>query len=73
MSQSPITTSPANSNETPISSSPVIDATPITTIHPSFDSALNSKPKKTTTKRAVTCETSKSKKSKASSLSVSKK
>ncbi|KAK2392994.1 hypothetical protein QL285_054978 [Trifolium repens] len=74
MSQSPITTSPANSNETPISSSPVIDATPITTIHPSFDSALNSKPKKTTTKRAVTSETSKSKKkSKASSLSVSKK
>ncbi|KAK2397063.1 hypothetical protein QL285_058685 [Trifolium repens] len=74
MSQSPITTSPVNSNETPISSSPVIDATPITTIHPSFDSALNSKPKKTTTKRAVTSETSKSKKkSKASSLSVSKK
>ncbi|WJX28543.1 hypothetical protein P8452_17245 [Trifolium repens] len=73
MSQSPITTSPANSNETPISSSPVIEATPITTIHPSFDSALNSKPKKTTTKRAVTSETSKSKKSKASSLSVSKK
>ncbi|KAK2445369.1 hypothetical protein QL285_016309 [Trifolium repens] len=74
MSQSPITTSPANSTETPISSSPIIDATPITTIHPSFDSALNSKPKKTVTKRTLTSKTSKSKKKfKASSPSVSKK
>ncbi|KAK2448430.1 hypothetical protein QL285_007694 [Trifolium repens] len=68
MSQSPITTSPTNSTETPI------DATPITTIHPTFDSTLNSEPKKTSTKKAATSKTTKSKKkSKTSSLSVSKK
>ncbi|KAK2454104.1 hypothetical protein QL285_001699 [Trifolium repens] len=73
MSQSPITTSPTNFTETPIAS-PIIDATPITTIHPSFDSAINPKPKKTTTKRTSTSTTSKSKKkSKAPSTSVSKK
>ncbi|KAK2449274.1 hypothetical protein QL285_008483 [Trifolium repens] len=74
MSQSPITTSPTKPTETPISSSPIVDATPITTIHPSFASALNPKPKKTTAKRTLTSKTSKSKKkSKASSPSVSKK
>ncbi|KAK2415376.1 hypothetical protein QL285_037861 [Trifolium repens] len=73
MSQSPTTTSSAKPAETPNSSSP-IDVTPITTIHPSFASALNPKPKKTTAKRTLTSKTSKSKKkSKASSPSVSKK
>ncbi|KAK2449058.1 hypothetical protein QL285_008289 [Trifolium repens] len=72
MSQSPITTSPTNSTETPIAS-PIIDATPITTIHPSFASALNPKPKKTTAKRPSKFKTPKSKKTKGSSSSVSKK
>ncbi|WJX89571.1 hypothetical protein P8452_71557 [Trifolium repens] len=72
MSQSPITTSSPKSTETPNSSSP-IDATPITTIHPSFASALNPKPKKTTAKRPSTFKTPKSKKTKGSSSSVSKK
>ncbi|KAK2426527.1 hypothetical protein QL285_025188 [Trifolium repens] len=71
MSQSPNTTSPMKSTESP-SSSP-IDATPITTIHPSFASALNPKPKKTTAKRPSTFKTPKSKKTKGSSSSVSKK
>ncbi|WJX45420.1 hypothetical protein P8452_32302 [Trifolium repens] len=74
MSQSPITTSPTKSTETPIVSSPIINATPITTIHPSFASALNPKPKKITAKRPSTSKTPKSKKkSKTSSSSVSKK
>ncbi|KAK2451876.1 hypothetical protein QL285_010888 [Trifolium repens] len=74
MSQSPITTSPTKSTETPIVSSPIINAIPITTIHPSFDSALNSKPKKTTAKRPSTSKTPKSKKkSRNYSSSVSKK
>ncbi|KAK2435664.1 hypothetical protein QL285_020707 [Trifolium repens] len=72
MSQSPITTSPANSNETPISSSPIIDATPITTIHPSFSSALNPKPNKSTANRPSSFKTPKSKKTKSSSSSVLK-
>ncbi|KAK2422769.1 hypothetical protein QL285_033275 [Trifolium repens] len=72
MSQSPITTSSPKSTETLNSSSP-IDATPITTIHPSFASALNPKPKKTTAKRPSTFKTPKSKKTKGCSSSVSKK
>ncbi|KAK2455975.1 hypothetical protein QL285_003384 [Trifolium repens] len=71
MSQSPNTTSPMKSTESP-NSSP-LNATPITTIHPSFASALNPKPKKTTAKRPSTFKTPKSKKIKSSSSSVSKK
>ncbi|KAK2416467.1 hypothetical protein QL285_038861 [Trifolium repens] len=71
MSQSPNTASPMKSTESP-NSSP-LDATPITTIHPSFDSDLNPKPKKTTAKRPSTFKTSKSKKTKSSSSFVSKK
>ncbi|KAK2451819.1 hypothetical protein QL285_010835 [Trifolium repens] len=72
MSQSPNSATPVNSTEAPHSSSP-IDATPITTIHPSFASALNPKPKKTTAKRPSTFKTPKSKKNKSSSSSVSRK
>ncbi|KAK2417090.1 hypothetical protein QL285_039429 [Trifolium repens] len=50
-----------------------LNATPITTIHPSFASALNPKPKKTTAKRPSTFKTPKSKKTKSSPSSVSKK
>ncbi|WJX12963.1 hypothetical protein P8452_03410 [Trifolium repens] len=71
MSQSPNTTSPMKSTESP-NSSP-LNATLITTIHPSFASALNQKPKKTTAKRPSTFKTPKSKKTKSSSSSVSKK
>ncbi|WJX45737.1 hypothetical protein P8452_32598 [Trifolium repens] len=72
MSQSPITTSPTNSTEAP-NSSP-LNPTLITTIHPSFASVLNPKPKKTTAKRTSTAKTPKSKKkAKTSSSSVSKK
>ncbi|WJX72991.1 hypothetical protein P8452_56819 [Trifolium repens] len=72
MSQSPNTISPMNSTDSP-NSSP-INATPITTVHPSFASALNPKPKKTTAKRTSTSKVPKSKKkSKTSSSSVSKK
>ncbi|KAK2402624.1 hypothetical protein QL285_052125 [Trifolium repens] len=61
-----------NSTDSP-NSSP-INATPITTVHPSFASALNPKPKKTTAKRTSTSKVPKSKKkSKISSSSVSKK
>ncbi|KAK2450765.1 hypothetical protein QL285_009867 [Trifolium repens] len=61
-----------NSTDSP-NSSP-INATPITTVHPSFASALNPKPKKTTAKRTSTSKVPKSKKkSKTSSSSVSKK
>ncbi|KAK2381226.1 hypothetical protein QL285_068849 [Trifolium repens] len=73
MSQSPNSSTPANSTET-LHPSPVItDATPITTIHPSFSSALNPKPKKATTNRPSSFKTPKSKKTKSSSSSVSKK
>ncbi|KAK2415555.1 hypothetical protein QL285_038027 [Trifolium repens] len=71
MSQSPNTSSPMKSTESP--NSPPLNATPITTIHPSFASALNPKPKKTTAKRPSTFKTPKSKKTKSSSSSVSKK
>ncbi|WJX33277.1 hypothetical protein P8452_21496 [Trifolium repens] len=72
MSQSPNTASPIKSTESP-NSSP-LNATLITTIHPSFASALNPKPKKTTAKRPSISKTPKSKKkSKTSSPSVSKK
>ncbi|WJX32973.1 hypothetical protein P8452_21233 [Trifolium repens] len=72
MSQSPNTTSPMKSTESP-NSSP-LNATPITTIHPSFASALNPKPKKTTAKRPPISMTPKSKKkSKTSSSTASKK
>ncbi|KAK2386424.1 hypothetical protein QL285_060323 [Trifolium repens] len=61
-----------NSTDSP-NSSP-INATPITTVHPSFASALNPKPKKTTAKRTSTSKVPKSKKkSKTSSSSISKK
>ncbi|KAK2417141.1 hypothetical protein QL285_039478 [Trifolium repens] len=61
-----------NSTDSP-NSSP-INATPIITVHPSFASALNPKPKKTTAKRTSTSKVPKSKKkSKTSSSSVSKK
>ncbi|WJX76948.1 hypothetical protein P8452_60305 [Trifolium repens] len=61
-----------NSTDSP-NSSP-INATPITTVHPSFASALNPKPKKTTAKRTSTSKVPISKKkSKTSSSSVSKK
>ncbi|KAK2356502.1 hypothetical protein QL285_093831 [Trifolium repens] len=61
-----------NSTDSP-NSSP-INATPITTVHPSFASALNPKPKKITAKRTSTSKVPKSKKkSKTSSSSVSKK
>ncbi|KAK2402441.1 hypothetical protein QL285_051961 [Trifolium repens] len=61
-----------NSTDSP-NSSP-INATPITTVHPSFTSALNPKPKKTTAKRTSTSKVPISKKkSKTSSSSVSKK
>ncbi|WJX83502.1 hypothetical protein P8452_66162 [Trifolium repens] len=60
MSQSPNTTSPMKSTDSP-NSSP-LNATPITTIHPSFDSALKPKPKKTTAKRPQLSKTPKSKK-----------
>ncbi|KAK2427084.1 hypothetical protein QL285_025686 [Trifolium repens] len=44
MSQSPNSVSPTNTTET-LHPAPIItNATPITTIHPSFESALNSKP-----------------------------
>ncbi|KAK2451746.1 hypothetical protein QL285_010775 [Trifolium repens] len=73
MSQSPNTTSPMKSTESP-NSSPIIDATPITTIHPSFDSVLNPTTKKTTAKRTSSSKNPKSKKkSKNLSSSVSKK
>ncbi|KAK2357389.1 hypothetical protein QL285_094660 [Trifolium repens] len=73
MSQSPNSSTPVNSSET-LRPSPVItDATPITTIHPSFSSALNPKPKKATTNRPSSFKTPKSKKTKSSSSSVSKK
>ncbi|KAK2391001.1 hypothetical protein QL285_064501 [Trifolium repens] len=73
MSQSPNSSTPANSTET-LHPSPVItDATPITTIHPSFSSALNPKPKKATANRPSSFKTPKSKKTKSSSSSVSKK
>ncbi|KAK2397797.1 hypothetical protein QL285_059337 [Trifolium repens] len=64
--------SPMKSTDSP--NSQPLNATLITTIHPSFASALNPKPKKTTAKRPSTSKTSKSKKkSKTSSPSVSKK
>ncbi|KAK2375043.1 hypothetical protein QL285_075961 [Trifolium repens] len=73
MSQSPNSSTPVNSTET-LHPSPVItDATPITTIHPSFSSALNPKPKKATANRPSSFKTPKSKKTKSSSPSVSKK
>ncbi|KAK2392363.1 hypothetical protein QL285_065733 [Trifolium repens] len=73
MSQSPNSSTPVNSTET-LHPSPVItDATPITTIHPSFSSALNPKPKKATANRPSSFKTPKSKKTKSSSSSVSKK
>ncbi|KAK2404631.1 hypothetical protein QL285_053950 [Trifolium repens] len=73
MSQSPNSSTPINSTET-LHPSPVItDATPITTIHPSFSSALNPKPKKATANRPSSFKTPKSKKTKSSSSSVSKK
>ncbi|KAK2422130.1 hypothetical protein QL285_032689 [Trifolium repens] len=72
MSQSPNSATPIPSTET-LDSSPVItDATPITTIHPSFSSALNPKPKKSTANRPSPFKTPKSKKTKRSSSSVSK-
>ncbi|KAK2437436.1 hypothetical protein QL285_022331 [Trifolium repens] len=73
MSQSPNSATSVNPTET-LDSSPVItDATPITTIHPSFSSVLNPKPKKSTAKRPSTFKTPKSKKTKGSSSSASKK
>ncbi|KAK2436234.1 hypothetical protein QL285_021237 [Trifolium repens] len=73
MSQSPNTTSPMKSTESP-NSSPIIDATTITTIHPSFDSVLNPTTKKTTVKRTSSSKNPKSKKKSKNSLSsVSKK
>ncbi|KAK2368384.1 hypothetical protein QL285_081581 [Trifolium repens] len=73
MSQSPNSSTLVNSTET-LHPSPVItDATPITTIHPSFSSALNPKPKKATANRPSSFKTPKSKKTKSSSSSVSKK
>ncbi|KAK2388742.1 hypothetical protein QL285_062388 [Trifolium repens] len=71
MSQSPNTASPTNSTDVP--NSPPLNATPITTIHPSFASALNPKPKKTTANRPSPFKAPKSKKTKSSSSSVSKK
>ncbi|KAK2391770.1 hypothetical protein QL285_065199 [Trifolium repens] len=77
MSQSPITTSPVKTTDEPDSSP--LNATPITTIHPSFSSALNPKSKKSTAQRPKiamksTAVTPKSKKKpKTSSSSVSKK
>ncbi|KAK2404073.1 hypothetical protein QL285_053450 [Trifolium repens] len=73
MSQSPNSSTPVSSTET-LHPSPVItDATPITTIHPSFSSALNPKPKKATANRPSSFKTPKSKKTKSSYSSVSKK
>jgi hypothetical protein len=73
MSQSPNTKSPVQSTDTTNPSSIIVNATPITTIHPSFASALNPKSQKTTTKKPSTTVTPKSKKkTKASSTSVSK-
>ncbi|KAK2429211.1 hypothetical protein QL285_027668 [Trifolium repens] len=73
MSQSPNSATPINSTET-LHPAPIIThATPITTIHPSFSSALNPKPKKTTANRPSPFKTPKSKKTKGSSSSVSKK
>ncbi|KAK2361264.1 hypothetical protein QL285_086431 [Trifolium repens] len=72
MSQSPNSSTPVNSTETLHPSPVIIDATPITTIHPSFSSALNPKPKKATANRP-SFKTPKSKKTKSSSSSVSKK
>jgi hypothetical protein len=70
MSQSPNTTSHTKSTDTPNPSPLIVNATPITTIHPSFTSAL----KKTTAKRSSTSITPKSKKTtKTSSISASKK
>ncbi|KAK2445198.1 hypothetical protein QL285_016158 [Trifolium repens] len=72
MSQSPNSATPVNSTET-LHPSPVItDATPITTIHPSFYSTLNPKPKKSTANRPSSFKTPKSKKTKSSSSSVLK-
>jgi hypothetical protein len=77
MSQSPITTSPVKTTDEPDSSP--LNATPITTIHPSFSSALNPKSKKSIAQRPKiamksTAVTPKSKKKpKTSSSSVSKK
>ncbi|WJX38808.1 hypothetical protein P8452_26431 [Trifolium repens] len=71
MSHSPNTASPTNSTDVP--NSPPLNATPITTIHPSFSSALIPKPKKTTANRPSPFKTPKSKKTKSSSSSVSKK
>ncbi|KAK2367751.1 hypothetical protein QL285_081003 [Trifolium repens] len=73
MSQSPNSATSVNPTETHDSSPVITDATPITTIHPSFSSALNPKPKKSTAKRPSTFKTPKSKKTKGSSSSASKK
>ncbi|KAK2449462.1 hypothetical protein QL285_008656 [Trifolium repens] len=73
MSQSPNSSSPVNSTETANPSPVITNATPITMIHPSFASALNPKPKKTTANRSSPFKTPKSKKNKTSSSSVSKK
>ncbi|WJX76433.1 hypothetical protein P8452_59852 [Trifolium repens] len=73
MSQSPNSATPIPSTETHDSSPVITDATPITTIHPSFSSALNLKPKKSTANRPSSFKTPKSKKTKSSSSSVSKK
>ncbi|KAK2359714.1 hypothetical protein QL285_085060 [Trifolium repens] len=63
--------SPMKSTDSP--NSPPLNATPITTIHPSFASALNPKPKKTTANRPSPFKAPKSKKTKSSSSSVPKK
>ncbi|KAK2444239.1 hypothetical protein QL285_015281 [Trifolium repens] len=73
MSQSPNSSSPMNSTVTPNPSLIITNAAPITTIHPSFASALNPKPKKTTANRPSPFKTPKSKKTKSSSSSASKK
>ncbi|WJX46271.1 hypothetical protein P8452_33090 [Trifolium repens] len=73
MSQSPNSATSVNPTETHDSSPVITDATPITTIHPSFSSVLNPKPKKSTAKRPSTFKTPKSKKTKGSSSSASKK
>ncbi|KAK2372373.1 hypothetical protein QL285_073512 [Trifolium repens] len=73
MSQSPNSATSVNPTETHDSSPVITDATPITTIHPTFSSVLNPKPKKSTAKRPSTFKTPKSKKTKGSSSSASKK
>ncbi|KAK2430104.1 hypothetical protein QL285_028478 [Trifolium repens] len=72
MSQSPNSATPVHSTETPDTSPVITDATPITTIHPSFSSVLNPKPKKSVANRPSTFKTPKSKKTKSSSSSMSK-